>query len=74
MKAVTRMHLVPIASAGVVLVLDAWVYADARGKAEAGRPVTFRAGSLVIDTPALWFLCCLIMWVVVFPLYLTTRA
>jgi hypothetical protein len=63
--------LVPVLVMLVVLAADAWVYADARERVKRGNPVAFSYGSLVVDTPKAWFLGCLILWVVFFPLYLT---
>ncbi len=57
----------------LVLSLDSWVYADARQREAARRPVVFRAGSLVIDSPMAWFLGCLLLFVVFLPLYITSR-
>lgn len=61
----------PILVMLVVLGADAWVYADAKGRTERGDSVAFSVGSFVVDTPVAWFLGCLILWVVFFPLYLT---
>jgi hypothetical protein len=66
--------IVSLAIIVVVLGFDSWVYLDARHHAERDVPVVFEAGSLVIDTPAMWFAACLILWVIFFPLYLTNRA
>lgn len=57
----------------VLLGIDLWVYADAKRCAEAGAPVVFRLGTLVVDTPVGWFLSCLVLWVVAFPIYLVSR-
>lgn len=57
----------------VVLASDAWVYADAKAHTERGTPVVFSAGTLVVDTPAAWFVGALLLWIVVFPLYLSAR-
>ncbi|MFD2763691.1 hypothetical protein [Micromonospora eburnea] len=54
----------------VVLALDAWVYTDARERLRRGSPVSVAIGSLRIETPEAWFLGCVILWVVFFPLYL----
>ncbi|HEY2948648.1 MAG TPA: hypothetical protein VGJ53_09650 [Micromonosporaceae bacterium] len=61
----------PILVALVLLGTDAWVYADANERLEQGDPVSASYGSLTIDTPLGWFVACLILWVVFFPLYLT---
>lgn len=56
-----------------VVAIDSWVYTDAKAHADRGAPVAFRAGSFVVDTPTAWFLGCLLIWVIFFPLYLTNR-
>jgi hypothetical protein len=65
---------VPLIAAIVVVAIDAWVYADAKAHADRGGPVVFRAGSFAVDTPAAWFLGCLLLWVIFFPIYLTSRS
>jgi hypothetical protein len=55
----------------VVLAIDAWVYADAKERLRRGNPVSVSLGSFRVETPEAWFLGCLIIWVVFFPLYLT---
>jgi hypothetical protein len=55
------------------LATDLWVYADAKAHKERGTPVVFSAGYLNVDTPVAWFLCCLVLWILFFPLYLTRR-
>lgn len=54
-----------------VLGTDAWVYVDARRRLSGRRPVVVSLGPLRVETPEAWFLGCLILWVVFFPLYLT---
>ncbi|MEU8259298.1 hypothetical protein AB0C02_01555 [Micromonospora sp. NPDC048999] len=63
-------NAVPIVVLVVVLALDAWVYTDARERMRRGSPVSVSIGSLRIETPQAWFLGCLVLWVVFFPLYL----
>ncbi|GGM26340.1 hypothetical protein GCM10011608_08810 [Micromonospora sonchi] len=55
----------------VVLALDVWVYADAKKRLSHGERVSVSLGSFRVETPEAWFLGCLILWVVFFPLYLT---
>ena len=57
----------------MILAIDSWVYRDAKLRVARRRPVIFRAGSFVIDTPAMWFVSCLILWILFFPLYITSR-
>ena len=69
----SAVSLVPLVALAVGLALDVWVYQDARQRAEEGHPVIFRAGSLVLDTPTLWLVGCLLLWIVFLPLYLNSR-
>ncbi|MFU8870988.1 hypothetical protein [Micromonospora sp. SL4-19] len=63
--------LAPILVLLVVLALDVWVYTDARQRLRQGDPVSVSLGSFRMRTPEAWFLGCLILWVVFFPLYLS---
>jgi len=65
--------LLPLLAVVAVLFADTWVYGDARAHAERGRPVVFSSGNLRVDTPAAWFLGCLLLWIVLFPLYIASR-
>ncbi|GIJ30247.1 hypothetical protein Vqi01_54090 [Micromonospora qiuiae] len=55
----------------VVLAVDVWVYADAKKRLSQGEQVSVSLGALRVESPEAWFLGCLILWVVFFPLYLT---
>ena len=66
--------LLPLVVLAVFLAVDAWVYFDARAQAEHGTPVVFSLGAFVVDTPEMWFACCLILFVIFVPLYLAGRA
>lgn len=66
--------LVPLVVVLALVGVDLWVYSDARQRAARGRPVTFRAGSFAVDTPEAWSVGVLLVFVVFFPLYLTSRA
>jgi hypothetical protein len=66
--------LVPIVVLVGVLGLDLWVYADAKTALERGTPVVASIGRLDFDTPSVWFVGCLVLFVVVFPLYLAARS
>jgi hypothetical protein len=63
----------PLLAVAVIVAFDLWVYADAKTQASNGFPVFFRAGSFAIETPAAWFMGCLLVWIVFFPLYLAAR-
>lgn len=71
--AVSSAALVPLIVIATVVAIDSWVYADAKRRADAGRPVTFQAGGLAVDTPPMWFAGCLVLFIIFFPLYLTRR-
>lgn len=63
--------LVPILALFAVIATDVWVYADARNRLDRGDRVSLSLGSLRVETPEAWFIACLILWLVFFPLYLT---
>jgi hypothetical protein len=65
--------LVPFLAIVVIVAIDLWVYLDAKRHVEHGAPVELTIGALVVDTPAAWFLACLILWVIFLPLYLVSR-
>jgi hypothetical protein len=65
--------LAPVLVLLLVGAIDLWVYADARAQRERGKPVVFSAGFLSVDTPAAWFLGCLLLWILFFPLYILMR-
>ncbi len=67
------VEMAPILTVVVIGGTDAWVYVDAHGRAEIGDPVTVVFGSARIETPLAWLVCCLVLWVVSFPLYLVAR-
>ncbi|MGN6300585.1 MAG: hypothetical protein ACTHN8_05770 [Angustibacter sp.] len=64
--------LVPLA---VVVGLDAWVYLDAgRRQGTACQVSVTVAGRLTLDSPVGWLVGCVVLFVVVFPLYLVARS
>ena len=65
---------VPLVVLVIVLASDVWVYQDALAQNSRGTPVFFRFGTFTIDTPAAWFIACLILWIIFFPLYFTSRS
>jgi hypothetical protein len=71
MTAIPITALVPIVALLVGLTLDTWVYADASERQRQGDRVSAWVGPLRLETPEAWFLGCLILWVVFFPLYLS---
>jgi hypothetical protein len=58
----------------VILAIDIWVYADAKQRADQGAPVVARIGAFVLEAPQTWFVGCLILWIIFFPLYMVSRA
>jgi hypothetical protein len=58
--------LVPVLVLLVILAIDLWVYADARRWAAQRAPV--------VETPETWFLGCLVLFILFFPLYMVSRA
>jgi hypothetical protein len=70
----TVVQALPLLLVFLVLSIDSWVYMDARTQADRGTPVVFSYGQFKVDTPMGWFLGCLILWIVFFPLYLAGRS
>jgi hypothetical protein len=58
----------------VILAVDVWVYADAKQRTDQGAPVVVRIGAFALETPQKWFVGCLILWIIFFPLYMVSRA
>jgi len=73
MPAPSATTLAPILLWLAVLVVDLWVYADAKARRERGTPVVFSTGAFQVQTPAAWFFCCLVLWLVFLPLYIIRR-
>jgi hypothetical protein len=65
---------IPIAVLIVILGTDFWVYTDARKRSQRGNPATLSVGALDFDTQTLWFVACLVLWIVFFPAYIVTRS
>lgn len=66
--------LIPVIVLLAILAIDVWVYADAQQRAGRGTPVVVRIGAFVLETPQMWFIGCLILWIIFFPLYMVSRA
>lgn len=66
--------LVPLVVLLAILAIGLWVYADARRWAVQGAPVVARIGSFAVETPETWFLGCLVLFILFFPLYMVSRA
>lgn len=69
----TGVALDSILLLAAVLATDGWVYLDARNQAARGTPVILSSNVLTIDSPEGWFLGCLLLWILFFPLYLAAR-
>ena len=67
------VEMVPIIVVLVIIGTDLWVYTDARTRAEHGHPVVLSVGSIQLDSPQVWTVVCLLLWIFCFPLYLATR-
>jgi len=65
--------LVPILVLVPIVAVDLWVYADAKAHSDRGTPVVAFIGRLAVDTPPVWSVGCLVLWIVFFPLYLIAR-
>jgi hypothetical protein len=68
------VELIPIIAVLLVVGTGVWVYTDARTQAEEGDPVTLAIGSIQLDSPEVWTVACVILWVLAFPAYLATRS
>ena len=66
--------MLPLLILVVLVATDVWVYLDAKVQAERGTPVVFTLGNFEVHTPTQWFIGCLLLWIVAFPLYLTGRS
>lgn len=62
--------LVPLV---LVIGADLWVYSDARSRVGTGREPGVRIGSLQVSSPEAWAIGCLVLFVIVFPMYLIAR-
>jgi hypothetical protein len=65
--------LFPLIIPRAFLTIDLWVYNDARKRRDDGRPVMAAIGSLRFDTPEAWLAGCLLLSIVIIPLYFAAR-
>ena len=65
--------LVPILALALLLPIASWVYTDAKALRGRGTPVVLATDFLVIDTPEMWSVLCLIAVFIFFPLYMMIR-
>lgn len=57
----------------VALVVDLWIFTEARAREAEGRAVVATVGPVTLSTPSHWLVGCLLLWVFVVPLYLVAR-
>jgi hypothetical protein len=57
----------------VLIAIALWIYSDAKARSKRGDPVIFSTDSFTVETPAAWFVGCLVFSVVFIPLYLRSR-
>ena len=57
----------------VVLVVDVWVFLDARTRRASGDDVVATVGPVTLSTPEQWLLGSALLWIFVVPLYLVAR-
>jgi hypothetical protein len=67
------VELVPIVAVLLIVGTGVWVYTDARTRAAEGDPVVLSIGSIQLDSPEVWTVACVILWVLAFPAYLASR-
>ncbi|GAA0384614.1 hypothetical protein Acor_47720 [Acrocarpospora corrugata] len=71
MNSLSASALVPLLVLSLLVAVDAWVYADAKGRMKRGYPVVFAVGNFRAGTPEAWMMSCLVAGVAFIPLYLT---
>jgi len=64
----------PIILLLVVLATDVWVYRDSGHRLARGEPVTVTLGPYRMESPTVWLVACLLLWILAFPLYLVARS
>jgi hypothetical protein len=65
--------IAPIVFLLVVLAFDAWVYRETKARQAGGRSVVATVGPVTLSMPEQWFLGCLLLRVLIFPLCLVAR-
>jgi hypothetical protein len=70
---VSLSALTPVVVLLIVLLTDVWVYLDANAHLARGEPVAVTIGSFSLESPAMWFVVCLVLWILAFPLYVVAR-
>jgi hypothetical protein len=70
---VSLSALTPVVVLLIVLLTDVWVYLDAHAHLARGEPVVVTIGSFSLESPAMWFVVCLVLFILAFPLYVVAR-
>lgn len=70
---VTSGLTVTVIAVMVLIILDVWVYLDARSHTRQNEPVAVQLGGFTIDAPRVWVAFCVVLFVIFFPLYLVAR-
>lgn len=65
--------IAPFVLLAVALVVDAWVYVDARSRSAHDDAVVASVGPVTLSTPEHWLIGCVLLWILVLPLYLVAR-
>lgn len=67
------MVLVVLLPLVLVIAADVWVYLDARSRQGTGREPGVQVGTLQVSTPEAWAIGCILLFIIVFPMYLVAR-
>ena len=70
----TLSAVAPVLILIVLLATDVWVYRDSGRSLARGQPVTVTVGPYRMESPTVWFVACLLLWILAFPLYLVARS
>jgi len=65
--------LMAVFLASALFAAAVWVYSDAKTHAGRGRSIAVSVGTLRLDTPAAWFLACLLLGEFFIPMYVDSR-
>ena len=66
--------ILPFIALFAMFTTAVWVYRDATAQSERGTSIFFHVGTFNVDTPIAWFVACIFLWIVFFPLYLAARS
>ncbi len=65
--------LLPLLVLSVVAGTATWVYSDAQRRDADGYPVVVTFGPFTLGSPGVWAAACVIVWILILPLYLVAR-